>query len=920
MSVQSPAAVSVTRAAIQAMVAKARGTDGRRKRGVIGIRAVPDAAAAMTLQDKGQRVDVVPCVSALAVRDALRQHRDSDWLVILTDREESDLGPGILAHLVWQQLRNPDPWDAVRQRFDATSLDRALLREGQRTELAFGLLKIAPDDGWPAAPAGVLSRDHALGSVASKQLGLPLHGIDAFAVLSWTSQFAASSTIADLRRDAGDALADAVLRWLSARLGDGERPMLQLLIGGQPEQVLPIGVVLHLLMSARAGGAGSPRQQAELALARLEHRWAGASAAAAELQAFGATCHGVVRDMLARAESWRVGQRALAAADRILTDVSASTVARDSYLLPSSLTHAYQELARALGGPVQDVEAAWDNLTVHPLSSHAVDDGKDPRLQPSHAAVRLERWLVEGDNPAQDLPSSARRQSTTDAWVDAAINAAAQGTDEAGLARAIESTVVRAQQRRAQHNREFARQLAAATASGSAPDGNAGSGAVWLIEDILPKVVTKLARQRPTLMLVLDGMSTGVATQIMSSVLARPDGWAEVVVRGTNRRACGLAVLPTLTEHSRTSLLTGKLQSGGQSEERAGFAAVAKAAGLAGSRLFHKAPLDSSRPGFLLHEDVAAAIDDTHGLPLVGCVLNTIDDALDRSDPAGISWTDEAVRHLRPLLAAALRSGRAVVLTADHGHVVERRSGTQRSFDDLSSARSRASGAPAGEDEVLLAGPRVLAHGGKAVLAVDESLRYGPLKAGYHGGGSPAEVVVPLAVVVPEGTVSGDKPLEGWELAPPQEPLWWSLASSLRQVPTAPLAPKGRKARDDTPDLFSELEGMAVETTADAEASGLGSRIVASPMYRSQRKIAGRVALDDGQIRTILDTAAAAAGTRLPMDSAAVALGVPPSRMNGAVAQLQKLLNVEGYAVLRLDGGMLVLDEPLLREQFGLKG
>ena len=55
------------------------------------------------------------------------------------------------------------------------------------------------------------------------------------------------------------------------------------------------------------------------------------------------------------------------------------------------------------------------------------------------------------------------------------------------------------------------------------------------------------------------------------------------------------------------------------------------------------------------------------------------------------------------------------------------------------------------------------------MLAVDEHLRYGPLKAGYHGGASPAEAVVPVAVLVP-GAVPEDVSLH---LAPPQEPAWW---------------------------------------------------------------------------------------------------------------------------------------------------
>jgi hypothetical protein len=44
-------------------------------------------------------------------------------------------------------------------------------------------------------------------------------------------------------------------------------------------------------------------------------------------------------------------------------------------------------------------------------------------------------------------------------------------------------------------------------------------------------------------------------------------------------------------------------------------------------------------------------------------------------------------------------------------------------------------------------------------------------------------------------------------------------------------------------------------------------------------------------------------------------------RLRGAIAQVQRLLNVEGYAVLRVDadGVTLILDVPLLREQFDLR-
>ena len=126
-----------------------------------------------------------------------------------------------------------------------------------------------------------------------------------------------------------------------------------------------------------------------------------------------------------------------------------------------------------------------------------------------------------------------------------------------------------------------------------------------------------------------------------------------------------------------------------------------------------------------------------------------------------------------------------MVLAADHGHIVERRQGTQRSYATISSGRSRAAIEPAGEGEVLVTGRRVLLHDGRAVLAVDEHLRYGPLKAGYHGGGAPAEAVVPVAVLVPGAVPDG----VDLALAPPQEPIWWIDPVA----PDTPTVPPGRR-------------------------------------------------------------------------------------------------------------------------------
>jgi hypothetical protein len=562
-------------------------------------------------------------------------------------------------------------------------------------------------------------------------------------------------------------------------------------------------------------------------------------------------------------------------------------------------------------GDLTAVENAWTAVETHRL---AVDDVRMPAVR---AAVRLVRWLAHDTAAGPQLAALVDRHRDADAFVDSAVNDAATGVGEPDLGAALESVLAVVRQRRDAHDRAFADALAVHTGDDPAtergPSGRRYRG-VRHLEDLLPDVVLPLAREAPTLLLVMDGMSVAVAAEVMADILTDlAGGWAEAVLPGERRRAAALAVLPTLTDVSRASLLCGELRVGQQAEERRGYGELLRAHGAPKQPpLFHKGPLDSAQPGYALASDVAAAVDDLSGQPLVTCVLNAIDDALDRSDPGGTDWGREAIRHLRPLLDRARRAGRIVMLTADHGHVIERRTGAQRPYPGISSGRSRpGNGPPPGDGEVLVSGRRVLRHDHRAVLAVDERLRYGPLKAGYHGGASPAEALVPVCVLVPGAVPSGTT----LQVAGPQEPEWWR-APAATAVPAMAREP----APEAVPTLFDTAPDSALALPAPATGA-VADAVLRSDPYRQQRRIADRVAVDDAQVRELLMALLAAPGHRLAPRSAAAALQVSPAALRGALAHVLRLLNVEGYPVLALDpdGATVVLDEPLLREQFGVR-
>src|SRR5690606_3858582 len=227
-------------------------------------------------------------------------------------------------------------------------------------------------------------------------------------------------------------------------------------------------------------------------------------------------------------------------------------------------------------------------------------------------------------------------------------------------------------------------------------------------------------------------------------------------------RQAVLPVLPTLTGVSRTSLLTGKLQHGSQATERSEFAAATGQP----SRIFHKGDL---RPtgGEALASDVRDAVLDAT-TRVVAVVLNTVDDTLDRLDPGGRPWGVDAIQHLEPVLEVARAADRVVVLTSDHGHVVERGS-EHRSFTGAGARWRPAASGPPGDGEVAVRGRRVLLGDGAVVLPWREGIRYVPMGGGYHGGASAAEVAVPLTVHVS----SAVDQLAGWVPGAPPEPPWW---------------------------------------------------------------------------------------------------------------------------------------------------
>ncbi|MFI6754145.1 BREX-2 system phosphatase PglZ [Rhodococcus coprophilus] len=868
-----------------------RAAEKKYRHGVLGLRATPKWDGGAFVHD-GVPVTVAACPSTLAVWEALDSRRDDEWLVILTPFDDMELGTGVLAHLVDGRLLTPDPWDALRSTFAATTIEPALYRVANDRALATGLLAVLPSDAITPAPGGVLTRAHAMTAVARGVLavtGDAATEIDTLAILEWSRRDHADRDVAQLRADGGNGVADAVTTWIAERSGRLRAVVTALLRAGRIGDLVSLGLVAGLLDSQLPGG--------ELARGLFLGKYALGTLESDDLKAWYEDAESLVVGVLNESQQ----QSVLETAAQHVRDLGIQTLAGRSDLLPQGLAHRLDVLAAAIDAALPDnpaaaptaaalepVEAAWQDAARHVLARTS------PSCRAAEAAVRLLRWLATDVPVITGLAGAVDRYVQDGAWVDASLATARRGADQRSLADALSRVIDRAHTRRRAHDMSFAQALA-----------DAARPNVPVVEQLLTSLVLPLARQRPTLLLVVDALSVAAATELAETAIR--SGWSEAGMFGASGRTGALAVLPTLTQRSRCSLLTGELREGTDTAERAGFLRVLRENGMQAppgrpDPIFHKKALDTVAAGANLATDVADAIADTEGRRLVAAVLNHVDDTLHHTDPAAAVWSIDAITHLSPLLEAARRAGRAVIVTSDHGHIIEYRESAKRGRTTVYGQRAHGDLDRIDDGEILIRGPRVLTESGAAVLAVDDTIRYGPVNAGYHGGASPAEAIVPVLALH-----TGARP-EGLTALGPTEPLWWHTPVSSPHV-VIPARPTVVQA---SPTLFD------TEPAPNREA-GLAVQIVGTPVFADQVRLAGRIVVRSDQIEELLAALLSTSSRELTIAQAAALLGVAPARASGALLQVKRVLDVEGYEVLLLDGGVVKLDEAALREQFGIQ-
>lgn len=847
-----------------------------------------------TVDVDGRSWQVAVCRSVLEVREALALRADVDQaLVILTDVRNTELLPDVTARFVKRRVLEVDAWEPVLRAFGAQRIDGRLTRHKWMPDV---LLAGAPVTSYPKVASGTLDVTTAWRWVARVLLGVDAEDVDARTVLEWTLDPAVLGRWSALPHEQSSELAS----WLQGAIGAAVELPLALIRGGHGADALPVGLVCAVLFD----GPGEPAGVRGAAAVRLE-RWTGGTAVApARGQMLAATAESLMTGMRAAGDERVAGL--LARADELLRDLGAETEAWRSRWLPSAFHQRLDRFAQALTAARQDRDVAAAMARAadaqRALREHAAAADDPERVSRAAHALRLVRYLrTRSTEPATSFPHAVRTYLADDAFADVARHRLYASEPHQAFGAALAAVADAVAAAREERVLEFARLAAGWFEAPSDAEG------LVPVEQVVTSVVAPLAAQGPVLLLVIDGMNAVAAESLAESVARR--GWSQVARVDGPERLAALPALPSVTEVCRTSLFCGALRKGTATDERAGFAA--HPALLPHSKpafppvVFHKASLGAAAE---LDGVVAAAIANPDQR-VVAAVVNAVDDHLMKDDMVRPTWTTEYVPVIGALCDAARASGRRLIVTADHGHVLDLKL-TEKTAGD-GADRYRLVTSPERPGEVLVTGSRVLADGGRVVVAASERLRYSARKNGYHGGISPQEMVVPLLVFSIEGA-----PPKGYREIASVRPAWWDVDVPMGAAAEAP--PKPRKTGLPLFDTPADRPIPATAVVPATRARWWVEPLLASEVLKEQRSRAARVAVTDERLRALL-AAVASRGGRMTVAAVAERLGMPAGRVTSTVAAVAQMLNFDGYQVLFVEGEEVVLNETLLVTQFELE-
>ena len=675
---------------------------------VVLVRADPDAAPP-TLRLDEEPAEVRTSSSPLEIRSLVTRHAGADTtLVVLTNCDRRDLGDDLLARVAGREVFPLDRWQSIKELFGVDHISADLSR---KRYLADALIEARPVGGYPKGRTRVLDTDQAVAALQREYLGISPDIGNLGGLIHWALSPDAAGRLNRIQPKVQDELR----QFLGERFGPGVEALLTIVAQGRSAELIPLAVVGGLVHHRSAG----PRETAQV---HLQYRLDRVAVSPEAWRALAATADAHLRDATdpTEANGWRTRAEAL------LTELGAIDLAHLSDELPVGFD---QRLAAA-GTALDAWDAAPDDPELAARAERAIDiaashrRANEERIIRLRMAARLIRRSAKALAWGERLSDAAAEYRSEGAWLDWARIVVSRSESEPTLAGVYQRLTDRFD--RARSERTECSRAVGATAAAAIPSPLVG------VEDALDRVVGPLAADRPLLLVVADGMSWPTWVEISSDLANH--GWTPYRNPAGDHSDVAVAALPTITEVSRTSLLCGTLRRGNNESEKRAFAEhPALRHGSVLPEVWHKAQL---RAGGL--DTVDSQLLDAIADParrVIAVVINNIDERLKDVAQPPQGWKLPELDPLHWLLDAAKRAGRPVVLTADHGHLLER-DGEQITGGTGGGERWRVADREPLDGEIVVHGPRVVTDDHRAVLPWRETSAT-PAATTATTGGSP---------------------------------------------------------------------------------------------------------------------------------------------------------------------------------------
>ena len=847
------------------------------------------------------KAQVVRADTVFGVRQALRDAEKSGGRIILmTGLQQADLGHDVVARLARSRLFAIDHWATLCALFRAKELDRSVCDPA----LAQALIEYAPADGYPPVSAGLLDGGTVWRAISRHVFDMGESEPDPVSLLLWATAKSGPARY----RDAPPELRASLRDRLVGTLGDVADSILRVVESGAGPDALALAVTCQVVFGDEKGPT------LEAAAARMEQYHDNKPIPPSIGRCLGRVATDAVAD-LDRRDDARDAHRHLQRADELLRQFRCEDQAYLSRLTPlgyeQRLSRFGAQVEATIATPAVEAVRLCERLR-EAISEHRVArlGRRREQIARTEMALRLVRWLARPLPAPGSFTEYAHAYRQELSFVDWAREAVCRGDEVTGLSEAYRTLDRAVLERREQFNHLFAVSLADWVGVGS------GSAGAWGVEDVAAHVVANVVGAgNRVLLVVLDGMSWAICHELLDDL--RHEHWSLATLdESAAPPRPVIAAIPSVTGVSRASLLSGTLTAGDAAAEARNFEANPLLKGLCDKKyppvLFHKKEVTEGSRGAVGDDLGRAILSPNHRV--VGVVINAIDDRLAGAQQIRDDWSIGRIGPLGPLLKLARDSGRVVVLASDHGHVWHRPDA--RHVPAEGGARWRPQGRALADDEILLSGGRVRdgLGGSSVVVPWSERVHYGRPQNGYHGGATPQEMVCPLVLLTDQSSAySGLYPCEH------PDPEWWS-AAPVKAAPVEEPPPARARSPKRPPTLFDHIRDEAdVPVPRKAEAGEWVARLFSSQVYKDQKELIRRHAPEDEVVRRALVVLEAGGGLMTPA-AFSNASDIPAARLDGLIARIQRLLNVDGYEILSLNRSenKIELNVAKLKRQFDL--